>query len=470
MKYIRMTSALLFGLVVFQHSVFADPNVTERPNLLFFFIDDQRDTTLGCMGDPIVQTPTIDRLAERGVLFRNAFVTTSICASSRACVMTGLTERTHGYNFGKPPVAESFTRASYPAVLRQAGYRTGFFGKFGANYENFDQLQASEDTKIFDSFENRDRPYLRKQEDGTIRHIDELNTEGAIRFLQADAGQQPFALQVSFSSGHAEDGDKDNHYPFIDAVKDLYSDVTFPEPRLNDPEIFMNQPEFLRESMNRDRYYWRWDTPAKYQKNMRNYYRLISGIDVMMKRVLDTLDAQGLAENTVIIYVADNGYYMGDRGFAGKWSHYEESLRVPMIIMDPRREAKRDVQKMTLNIDVPVTLLDLAGVEIPAHYQGRSLVPFLDGKRRRDWRSDFFCEHRMEHASIPKWEGIRDERYVYARYDGQVPAYEFLHDLKRDPDQLTNLATNPKYAKQLARFRARNEELRTRYIQAQAKP
>jgi arylsulfatase A-like enzyme len=115
-------------------------------------------------------------------------------------------------------------------------------------------------------------------------------------------------------------------------------------------------------------------------------------------------------------------------------------------------------------------LLDLAGVEIPAHYQGRSLVPFLDGKRRRDWRSDFFCEHRMEHASIPKWEGIRDERYVYARYDGQVPAYEFLHDLKRDPDQLTNLATNPKYAKQLARFRARNEELRTRYIQAQAKP
>ena len=435
---------------------------TERPNLLFFFIDDQRHTTLGCMGDPIVQTPTIDSLAERGVLFRNAFVTTSICASSRACVMTGLTERTHGYNFGKPAVAKQFTATSYPKLLRNAGYRTGFYGKFGAKYDGFDEVAP------YDEFENRDRPYLRKQNDGSIRHVDELNTEGAIRFLKGDMKGKPFALQVSFSSGHAEDSDKEHHYPFIDAVKDLYTDIEFPEPRLGDPSIFYNQPEFMRESMNRDRYFWRWDTPAKYQKNMRNYYRLISGIDVMMGRVLDVLEEQGLADNTVIVYVADNGYYMGDRGFAGKWSHYEQSLRVPMIIMDPRRDAQRDVKKMTLNIDVPATLLDLAGVEVPGHYQGESLVPFLEGKRPKDWRTDFFCEHRMEHKSIPKWEGVRDQRYVYARYDGQEPVYEFLHDLKKDPDQLVNLVGNSKYAQQLSQLRKRCDELRDGYIAAQA--
>ena len=457
---VRTIACAILSLA-FGQSALAKSDTADRPNLLFFYIDDQRNTTLGCMGDPIVQTPNIDRLANQGVLFRNAFVTTSICAASRACVMTGLTERTHGYTFGAPPVAEAFTRTAYPALLRQAGYRTGFFGKFGAKYEGLEEAQ------LFDSFENRDRPYLRKQKDGTIRHIDELNTEDAIHFLEQDNNDQPFSLSVSFSSGHAEDSDKENHYPFIDAVKDLYSDVVFPEPRLNDPAIFANQPEFLRTSMNRDRYFWRWDTPEKYQKNMRNYYRLLSGIDVMIGRVLKTLEQQGLAENTVIIYVADNGYYMGDRGFAGKWSHYEESLRVPMIIFDPRRTPQRDVKKMTLNIDVSATLLDLAGVEVPEHYQGRSLVPFLDGKRPRKWRNDFFCEHRMNHKSIPKWEGVRGKRYVYARYDSQEPAFEFLHDLKRDPDQLNNLAHDPAYSKRLARLRKRCDTLRDGYIEAQ---
>lgn len=438
----------------------AESTQDERPNLLFFYIDDQRNTTLGCMGDPIVQTPNIDRLANNGVLFRNAFVTTSICATSRACVMTGLTERTHGFTFGKPPVPAKFTQTSYPALLHQAGYRTGFFGKFGAKYDGF-VLEEQ-----FDAFEDRNQPHLKKQEDGSFRHADEMNTEDAINFLEGGMQGKPFALQVSFISGHADDNSMDNHYPYIDEVKDLYSDITFPEPRLGDPAIFENQPEFLKESMNRIRYFWRWDTPEKYQKNIRNYYRLISGIDVMMGRIMKTLEEQGMAENTVIIYVADNGYYMGDRGFAGKWSHYEESLRVPMIIFDPRRTPEKDVEAMTLNIDVPATLLDLAGVEVPDHYQGESLVPFLDGKNPRKWRTDFFAEHRMVHKDIPTWEGVRDERYVYARYDSQEPVYEFLHDLKHDPDQLTNLVDDPKYANRLKKLRKRSNALRDEYITA----
>jgi arylsulfatase A-like enzyme len=173
-----------------------------------------------------------------------------------------------------------------------------------------------------------------------------------------------------------------------------------------------------------------------------------------------------LADNTIVIYMADNGYYMGDRGFAGKWSHYEQALRVPLIVYDPRLpEAKRGrvAEAMALNVDLPATILDLAGVAPPESYQGRSLMPLVRDETPDKWRRDFFCEHLMDHPDIPKWEGVRGARYVYARYFEQQPAYEFLHDLKADPDQLENFADAPRYADVLAKMRARCDELRDGY-------
>ena len=218
--------------------------------------------------------------------------------------------------------------------------------------------------------------------------------------------------------------------------------------------------------MNRDRYYWRWDTPEKYQKNMRAYFRMISGIDRVIGRIRDELKKNGQDENTIIIYMGDNGYYMGDRGFAGKWSHYEESLRVPLIIFDPRlpeqqRGKVRD--KMALNIDVPSTILDICGVDIPEQYEGRNLLPIVQGENIDDWRTDLFCEHLMETPTIPKWEGVRDQQYVYARYFEQEPVYEFLHDLKTDPDQLKNYASDPAYITILEEIRTRCDKLKHEY-------
>jgi arylsulfatase A-like enzyme len=217
--------------------------------------------------------------------------------------------------------------------------------------------------------------------------------------------------------------------------------------------------------MNRKRYFWRWDTPEKYQKNMRAYFRMLSGIDRVIGRIRRELEQRGLADNTVIVYTADNGYYMGDRGFAGKWTHYEQSLRVPLIVYDPRqpkekRGAVRD--EMALNIDIPATMLQLAGVEIPARYQGRSITPLLRGGDVREWRNDFFCEHLLDNPDIPKWEGVRGERYVYARYFEQEPVYEFLHDLETDPDQLVNLAADPGYSEILAAMRKRCDEFKAK--------
>ena len=135
--------------------------------------------------------------------------------------------------------------------------------------------------------------------------------------------------------------------------------------------------------MNRDRWYWRWDTPEKYKLNMQAYYRMLTGMDGVIGRVQKKLQEKGFTENTVVIYTADNGYYMGDRGFAGKWTHYEESLRVPLIIDDPRlrnKKVNRTVSQMVMNLDLPATMLEFAGVAVPDKYQGRSLVPIVRGQ------------------------------------------------------------------------------------------
>ncbi|MEM7385613.1 MAG: sulfatase [Verrucomicrobiota bacterium] len=432
-----------------------------RPNMVFILSDDQRFDAMGCAGHPFIVTPTMDQLAKDGVHFQNAFVTTAICAASRASILTGMVERSHKYTFGTPPIAREHTNLSYPGILKRSGYRTGFVGKFGVGIEK----GAREE--LFDFFEPLGRnPYFKKQPDGSLRHVSEITGDRAIEFLQECRPDQPFCLSVSFNAPHAEDRDKVNHFPSPLAVSDLYKDRQMPQPRLAEASVFNAQPSFLRDSMNRHRWFWRWDTPEKYDRNLRDYYRMISGIDGVMGRVLKALDTLGLAENTVVVFMGDNGYYQGNRGFAGKWSHYEDSLRVPMIIKDPRVPAEKRGRKetaMALNLDVAATLLDLADLEAPANYQGQSLLPYVRGERPAKWRKDFFCEHLFDNKDIPKYEGVRGDRWVYARYFQQDPPFEFLHDLEADPDQLRNLAGEPAHAEALKKMRQRCNDLRDSY-------
>ena len=455
------TALCLITVLQLARAPMAQAAEQNRPNVIFFLSDDHRAGFLGCAGHPVIRTPVIDRLARNGARFENAFVTTSICAASRATLLTGVVERTHKYTFGTPPLAKEFTTASYPAVLRRAGYRTGFVGKFGVG------VQPEATAEMFDSFQPVDRsPYFKPQPDGTLRHETEVDGDKAIEFLRGQPAGQSFCLSVSFNAAHAEDADKVNFYPWIPALDGLYDDVDFGPPRLSSDEIFESHPAFLRESMNRGRWYWSCDTPEKYQYNARAYFRLISGIDLTIGRILGELDRLGLAENTVIIFSGDNGYYLGERQLTGKWSHFEQSLRVPLIIFDPRLPAAvrgRVPSEMVLNLDIAPTILDLAGLPIPQHYQGRPLTPLLRGEKPSDWRTEFFCEHLMDHPEIPKWEGVRDERYVYARYIEQSPPYEFLHDLQRDPDELVNLVDDPESASILKRLRDRTTALRDQY-------
>ena len=463
----KLIKLALFSLVL-TLSIFScqttESEVIDKPNILFFLIDDQRNDLISCAGHPIVKTPTVDLLAKNGTRFTNAFVTTSICAASRASILTGLYEHKHNYTFEKDPIAKSIIENSYPYLLKKEGYQTGFVGKLGVKMEDQDSLLSH----LFDyyKFSEKNTPGFVEMPDGTSRHSAEVKGDQAIDFIKQQSDEQPFCLSISFNAVHAVDGNKtpgnEGHYPYPKAVANMYEGIEMPQPNLADPAIYENHPDFLKQSLNRERFFWRWDTPEKYQTNMRAYYRMISGYDQVMKRVLAELLEKGLAENTIIIYTADNGYYMGNRGFAGKWSHYEESLRVPLIIYDPRNPSngiEKKIKEMALNIDLPATMLELAGVTPPTVYQGKSLVPLLSDNTDIPWREHFLCEHRMEHPQIPKFVGLRGKRFVYANYYEQEPAYEYLHDLQKDPNQLDNLANEPAYKKQLDDMRRKCDDL-----------
>ncbi len=427
-----------------------------RPNILFILTDDQRFDSLSGEESKRVSMPSINGLLSGGAMeFSNTFVTTPICAASRASILTGSYERRHKYTFGTPPLSTDLCENSYPALLRKAGYRTGLFGKVGVNYA------PGEAGKMFDRLVSIGYPYQRKMPNGETRHIDQIATDRAIEFLKEQPADKPFCLSLSFNSPHAQDGQLDDLYPSPKTVEGLFDDRVIPPPDFGDEKVFQAEPEFLRKSMNRIRWFWQFDTREKYVKNVRAYYRMIAGLDVEIKRLFDELSRLRLKDNTVIIFMSDNGYFLGERGFSGKWIHYEQSLRVPMVIYDPKQshDAKHSNPSMVLNIDIAPTILDYAGVKIPKEMQGRTLKPFLRGADK-GWRKDFFCEHLMVEPTIPQWEGVRGQRYVYARYFGQNPAFEFLHDLEKDPNELMNLAKDPKYADVLVQSRKRMSELR----------
>ena len=460
MKFISLVIALLIS---------SDAISEDRPNILFFFTDDQRHDTLGCAGHPILETPTIDRLATQGARFTNMFVTRSTCWASRTTILTGLTSRSSVKGDGSDQIKPEALTELFPDLLREAGYRTGFFGKWHAKMpkdfkpeEHFDEYE-----RIFR------RPYFKTMPDGSKRHETELIADRGIEFLKSQRqNRKPFCLNLWFNAGHAEDNDRvpgTGHFPWPKAMDGKYDDIEIPEPRLSDPAIWEAHPEFLKTSNHRERFHWRWDTPEKYQLNMRAYFRMLSGIDNAMSRVLRVLEEEGLADNTIVVYSADNGYYMGDRGFAGKWSHHEQSQRVPLIIYDPRQPEKcrgRLLDTMALNLDLPSTFLDWAGVAIPTTYQGASLKPVLEGETSSgDWREDFYCEHFNPRYSM-SWEGVRGERFKYARYTDQDPEYEFLHDLENDPDELVNLVANPEFEAILNQLRKRTDDLAEAYATA----
>lgn len=436
------------------------PDQEKRPNIIFILTDDHRYDALGVMGNPIIRTPNLDALARDGVLYTNAYVTTSISCSSRASILTGQYVSRHGVCDFVTDIAPDRFAETYPVLLREAGYKTGFVGKFGIGLPNqpkdqFDYWAC--EPKHQPDYENKDRY-------GTYYH----HTDGVSReiagFLDNFAGkEEPFCLSVSFKAPHTQDGDPREFitHPRYDAY---YADVEIPEPAVGSDEYWNLFPEFFREpSEARNRWRSRFETPEKYQHNVKNYYRLITQVDDVIGDMLHQLERLGIDDNTVIIFMGDNGMFLGEHGLAGKWFIYEESVRVPMFIYDPRApRSQRGIREshMALNIDIAPTILALAGISAPEGMQGRNLSALQDKEARESWRHDFYYEHRLPHPAIPQSEGVVSPDYKYVVYFTQQPAYEELYDMRRDPHEVHNLVSDPAYADVLAAYRTRCEELK----------
>lgn len=466
----------------------------EHPNILFLLTDNQHWTSMGAAGNDIISTPCMDDLAARGVMFDNSFVTTPICGASRASFLTGLYRRSHQFDFRTPPFRSSLGPITYPALLKASGYNTGFIGKFGIEsdgYMNVEDEEAVLDSMFdhFDDFEHWGPDYyFERQPDGGLRHLTDVTGDKILDFLRqwqgADDGR-PFCLSVSFNAPHCQD-DHPQQYIWPSSVDHLYHDAVIPVPPTADPAFIETQPDFIKQSENRERWLRRFGTPELFQENMKGYYRMVSGVDVVLGRVLDELDALGAADSTVIIFTSDNGMFFGERGLSDCWLLYEDSIRVPLVVMDPRSDESRRgarVDELALNIDISPTIVELAGIPVPEAVQGRSLLPLLDGGPA-GWRQDFYCEHLFEHPLIPKSEGLRTTRWKYIKYV-ELPAsdeeqqregnaikggigrrirggnrYEELYDLENDPLEADNVIDDPGCQETLDRLVRRFDELR----------
>jgi arylsulfatase A-like enzyme len=423
------------------------------PNLIVLVTDDQRADSLGSMGNPVVSSPALDALAADGAVFDAAFVTTAVCPTSRASILTGLYGRRHGVLDFSTPLPPELLAASYPLVLWGAGYRTGFLGKWGLGGELPREL-----FDVFWGFSGSGRYFVEDQ--GERRHLTAVLARRAVAFLEEQPRERPFCLSVSFKAPHGP-GEYDP------AFAALYRDQPIELPASATPESQRALPEFLRRSMS-GREGLRWvERPDALRDRVRGYYRLLAGVDAAVEQLRAALERLGLAEDTVLVFTSDNGMLFGEHGLMGKWLMYEESIRVPLLVRDPRLPAerrRRRVREMALNVDLAPTLLELAGLPALPGLHGRSLVPLLRGEAR-DWREAWLYEH-PEHESrlgyLPALEGVRTPEWKYVRYLAPASDAASLFDLRRDPREERDLAASPEHRAILDELERLRLELRAR--------
>ncbi|HOX73802.1 MAG TPA: sulfatase [Bacteroidales bacterium] len=430
--------------------------VQKQPNIVFLLADDLRWNSLNCMGNKLLHTDNIDELAENGIRFTNACVTTSISMVSRASILTGQYMSRHKIReFGKSLSEQAFAE-TYPAILRRAGYWTGFVGKYGVG-----QIRESD----FDFAREYERVHWFPLENGDSIHVTERNALDALEFLGERPKDKPFLLSVSFFATHAQDNHPDQ-YRYQPESEKFYRNDVIPVPETASDEYFRRLPPFIANEANegRIRWHWRFDTPEKYQKYMKAYYRMLTEVDMAVGRIVTELKDQGVYENTLIIFMGDNGYFHGEHGLADKWYPYEESLRVPFIVYDPRLEdSKRNktIDEFVLNIDIAPAVISAARLEIPDGMQGEDFSGlYLSGKPLR-WRKDFYYEHPFvtSEKRIPSSEALvtHTSKYIFwPHYQ-----YEEYFDLKKDPMEKNNLINQRGSEGKISEMKSRFLELKS---------
>ena len=420
-----------------------------KMNIVFLLADDLRYDAVGYMNKTTIQTPHIDCLANDGTFFTNMYATSAISCCSRASIFTGMYNRRNGITDFSGTLRGEALKNTYPMLMKDNGYYVGFIGKYGVgNYlpqKEFDYWRglAGQGT------------YYQKDKDGNPRHLTGLISEQIDEFLANRDETKPFCLSVSFKSPHTES--EQDLFPFDKKYSFMYEDEFFDKPETFGENYYRLFPESFRkdgkwENEGYVRFKNRYGTDEKYQSSVKGYYRLIAGIDEAIGKLRKKLKEMGLDKNTLIIFTSDNGYYLGEHGLEGKWYGHEESIRLPLVIYDPRLEKPvKKIDEIALNIDLTSTMLDYAGIRQLEKMQGESLRPLMEGKKIK-WRQEFLYEHLMNldkkgwYVYIPQTEVLLTKRYKYMRYfvnnQSHTPIYEELFDIKKDPYEKKNLIKN----------------------------
>lgn len=433
---------------------FAACQAGERPNIIIFMTDDQRADALSCAGNTILKTPHIDRLAHEGIRFRNMFVTNSLCAPSRATLLTGVYSHVHGVidNKNRRIPKDMPILSDY---LREAGYEVAFCGKShvaGAlrdrrwdYYFGYLGQGAYLNPRIAEGTDGKDVMYS--------GYMDDIVTDKAIAWLNRPR-TKPFCLFLWFKAPHR---------PWTRAPRhqDLFKGISIPKPPTYDLRA-QGSPGKPRAFHEADNKIGSFQDVASLDTFVKDYYATIVAVDENVGKVIKALEKSGTLDKTVIFYTSDNGFFLGEWQAFDKRFMHEPSIRVPLLVRyPPLIKAGSTCDKMVLNLDIAPTVLELAGIAIPKHMQGRSLVPLLKGETPSDWRSDWLYEYYEYPGphSVRKHRGIRTERYKFIHYYDDPQEFE-LYDLQNDPEERENLYGKPGTELLVKQLRQRLEELR----------
>ena len=458
-----------------------------RPNILVVMTDDQAANQMSCAGHALLNTPALDRIANEGVRFTNSFCTNSLCAPGRAAVLTGTYSHVNGI-LGNSESGNEIEKLSteiptYPQLLQQAGYRTGMMGKWHLSTDpvGFDDWKILPGQGVY-----FDPEFIINGERKTVPgYVTDLTTDFAIEFLEQDRGEQPFCLVYQHKAPHR---------PFTPAPRhaDLYNDIEWPYPETYNDDYATRdvaaRAEDMRFEVSLKPDYD--DIPAGlsaedernwiFQRFMKDHHRTLSAVDEGVGRILDYLDEKGLAEDTLVIYTSDNGFYLGDHGWYDKRFMYEPSLRIPRLLRYPRMVKAGQVDAhFVQHQDIAPTVLDFAGVAIPEVVQGRSVRPVVEGTPPEDWcRSMFYSYHEdsWSRSLVPGFNpgrygtphrvtphrGVRTDRYKLIEYYKEGDYWE-LFDLAEDPNELRNVYSDPANAELIADLATQLRALQEQY-------
>lgn len=483
--HINFTGTLVtFGYLSLAFSTSDAPGTASKPNIIFIMSDDHAYQAISAYSDKLIRTPNIDRIAHEGVLFQKAFVTNSICGPSRATILTGKYSHINGFKDNDNYLFNG-EQQTLPKILHENGYATALIGKWhlGTEPTGFDFWDILPGQGYYYNPEfnkmGRDTAYP--------GYVTDIITDHAIDWIKQNKSK-PFLMMLHNKAPHRNwmpplkylNEFNNITFPFPENFSDNYNDrlalqrqrltvagqlsVTYdskvpcdtcieddvnhwvevewereygrlsPEQRdVWEKMMKVEYEEFSRIKDKNERIKW------QYQRYMEDYLRCIKSIDDNVGKVLDFLSASGLDKNTIVVYMSDQGFYLGEHGLYDKRFMYEESFRTPLIIYSPQTKHKGIINSdLVINIDLAPTILDFAGIKIPEDMQGISLKPLVFGAIEKNWRKELYYHYYEKSFGMSKHYGIRTDRYKLIHYYDPIDSWE-LYDLQADPSEMSNI-------------------------------